>query len=176
MVQYRLIRSKNRRRSLSMKVDSQGEVVVSAPILMPKFFIDRFVSGHTQWIIKQKKTRQEVHPKLRMYFQSPGELETYIRHKTLEYSKVVGLYPTRLRFRHVKTYWGSCSIRGAISFNQNLQYAPPEAVDYVIVHELCHLKYRGHGIRFWDLVKKYYPQTNEMKSILRHIAHGDLTD
>lgn len=172
-MQYTLIRSKNRRRSVSLQVSRSGELVVRAPFRMPKFFIDRFVSQHQDWVEKQKVERAKPKPLPVKHFSSRETLEKYIRMKTEHYAEITGLSPARLRFRQVKSYWGSCSPGGVISFNHNLMYAPPRAVDYVIVHELCHLKYRGHGKRFWDLVTRYYPQANDMRRVLRQLSHGD---
>lgn len=169
-MEYKLVRSKNRRRSVAMQMTPAGTLVVRAPVLMPKFFIDRFVAGHAEWVQKQKIKAQKPRLPLKKYFASSIELEKYLREKVWEYSLKLGLTPSRLRFRHVKSYWGSCSPSGVISFNHHLLYTPPQAVEYVIVHELCHLKYRGHGVRFWDLVKKYYPATPAMRKVLRQIS------
>lgn len=169
MQEYTLIRSKKRRRSVAMKISPTGEIIVRAPVLMPKFMIDRFVREHESWIIKQK-TRTAI-PSLPLipHLDSPRSLEDFIKMKVKHYSTIMNLFPARLRFRNVRSYWGSCSPAGVISFNHHLLYAPREAVEYVIVHELAHLKYRGHGIRFWDLVRKYYPRANEMRRALRQI-------
>ena len=171
-MQYTLIRSKNRRRSLALQMTPAGTLVVRAPVLMPKFFIDRFVAGHTHWVEKQLRMAQKPKPVLKKHFASPSALETFIRQTVHAYSDLTGLHPSRLRFKHVKSYWGSCSPSGVISFNHHLLYAPPQAVEYVIVHELCHLKYRGHGVHFWDLVQKYYPQTVQMRKVLRSISRA----
>lgn len=171
-MQYKLVRSKNRRRSVAMQMTPAGELVVRAPVLMPKFFIDRFVAGHRQWVEKQEKMLAKPKLPLKKYFVSATILERFIREQVAKYEGVMDLHPSRLRFRHVKSYWGSCSPAGVISFNHHLIYAPKGAVEYVIVHELCHLRYRGHGQRFWELVKKFYPKTGEMRRVLRQISRS----
>lgn len=167
---YKLIRSKNRWRSASLKVTREGEVVVYAPVLMPRFMIDQFVEKHRKWIEKRQNLHNNQERLSTKYFSDPNNLIRFIQKKINTYSKSLKLYPKAIRYKSVKTYWGSCTPSGVISFNLKLQYVPAEAVEYVVVHELCHLKWRGHGQRFWDLVKKTYPKTNEMRQILRQIS------
>lgn len=90
------------------------------------------------------------------------------------YRKVMGVRPTGLRFTNVRTYWGTCAPNGVLSFNLALRYTPKEAVSYVVVHELAHLRWRGHGKRFWDMVVKYYPKTKEARKILRSIPRANI--
>lgn len=155
-----------------MSVTRTGELVVRAPILMSKFIIDKFVFGHTKWIAKQSERAVKPAAKLIPYFDSLPSLEKFIREKVLQYTSTTGLKPSGIKFRKVKSYWGSCSPEGIISFNIHLKYAPLAAVEYVVVHEMCHLKYRGHGVKFWKLVQNYFPKTKEMRSVLRHIARN----
>ena len=169
-MEYKLLRSKNRWRSASLQVTREGEIVVRAPYLMPRFMIDQFVDKHLRWIEKRRTIHRQ--PKITpvKYFPDKSSLQEFINSQVNKYSQVLSLYPKALKYKSVKTYWGSCSPTGVISFNLHLQFAPPEAVEYVVVHELCHLKWRGHGKRFWDLVTRTYPATNDVKRILRHIS------
>jgi len=83
----------------------------------------------------------------------------------------MGLTPRSLRFTHVKTYWGSCSPKHVLSFNLQLAFTSRKIVEYVVVHELSHLKWRGHGQRFWALVTAHYPATPQVKKQLRALPH-----
>jgi predicted metal-dependent hydrolase len=155
-----------------MQLNRSGELVVRAPLYMPQFVIDRFVRQHEGWIAKQKKVRSQPQPELMAHFASKNELEKYIKEQVEHFAQITNLHPSNIRFRSVKTYWGSCSPQGVISFNYHLIHTPQEAVDYVIVHELCHLKYRGHGKRFWQLVERHFPRANEMRRVLRQIPRA----
>lgn len=168
-MQYTLIRA--RKRTLSLQVGKDGEVIARAPYLMPKFLIDRFVEEKSSWISKRIKEMSKPVPKKVEYF-SESELKQYIESEVNKYSALMGLYPSGLRFTHVHTYWGTCAPSGILSFNLALRYTPKEAVSYVVVHELAHLRWKGHGKRFWDMVEKYYPKTKEMRKLLRSIPRS----
>ncbi len=168
-MQYTLIRA--RKRTLSLQVTGDGELVARAPLLMPTFFIDRFISQKSAWIAKRKA--EILAPKRRRtrHF-SDIALKSYISRQLKKYSELMELHPSGTRYTQVKTYWGTCAPSGLLSFNLALAYTPKEAVTYVVVHELAHLKWRGHGKRFWDLVKQTYPKTNEMRKLLRSIPRN----
>jgi predicted metal-dependent hydrolase len=75
----------------------------------------------------------------------------------------------RLAIRDQRTRWGSCSSRRTLSFNWRLVLAPPEVLDYVAVHELCHLRVPNHSARFWRLVEQRRPGYREPRAWLaRH--------
>lgn len=161
---YTLIRSL--RRTVSLQVKRGGEVVVRAPHLYPKYLIDRFVASKAKWL--EKRLSEQIKPKVKLVsFCSEAELKKLIHQHVAHYSSLMSLTPRSLRFTRVRTYWGSCSPTGVISFNLKLVETSPKAVEYVVVHELAHLRWRGHGVRFWDLVNKYYPQANEIRRLLR---------
>lgn len=163
---YTLIRA--RKRTLSLQVNRAGELIVRSPLFLPKFLIDQFVESKTNWIKKRLlELKRPVLPQ-KTYF-TPASLQAYIKSEVVKYADSMHLRPGGLRFTQVNSYWGTCSPKGVLSFNLALRFAPPSAVSYVVVHELAHLRWKGHGQRFWDLVKKYYPQTPAMRTLLRRI-------
>lgn len=163
---YTLIRA--RKRTLSLHVNSRGELIARAPLFLPKFLIDKFVHDKSTWVAKRLQEIQKPQPDQVTYFTEP-ELEKYIQAQIHTYSIKMSLYPTSVRFTRVKSYWGTCTHSGRLSFNLALCFTPKEAVTYVVVHELAHLRWRGHGQRFWDLVTKYCQQTKAMRTLLRKI-------
>ncbi len=77
-------------------------------------------------------------------------------------------HPVRRVFiKNSKSRWGSCSSRGNLNFNYKLLFLPPEVVDYVVVHELCHLRHFNHGPEFWLLVAQALPNYKELRRLLR---------
>ncbi len=75
--------------------------------------------------------------------------------------------PARLTIRNQRTKWGSCSARGTISLNWRLVKCPPAIIDYIIIHELCHLRHFNHSRAFWDTVRQYYPDVTGAKKWIR---------
>lgn len=90
-----------------------------------------------------------------------------IQEKVTELSAGLGLTYGRLSIRGQKTRWGSCSHKGNLSFNWKLIMAPEPVIDYVIVHELAHLKEMNHTKRFWQLVEQYCPKWRDHKNWLK---------
>lgn len=86
------------------------------------------------------------------------QAKRYISSRTAELARKHGFKYNRITIRGQKTRWGSCSSNRNLNFNWRLMQAPPEAVDYIIIHELCHLKEMNHSAAFWELVARYCPQ------------------
>ncbi|PKG83723.1 M48 family peptidase [Colwellia sp. 75C3] len=101
-------------------------------------------------------------------------LETYFKQQAeqliierLEFlSRQTSLIPTTVNIRQYRARWGSCNNRGELSFNYLLMMAPIFVIDYVIIHELCHLEYLNHSKEFWQLVEKYCPNFQTAKKWL----------
>lgn len=170
-MQYTLIRA--HKRSLSLQVSPTGEVIARAPRFMPKFLIDRFIEEKSHWILKRQEELKRPQKVAKAHF-SVERLKVFITEKVEEQSKILDLYPSGLRFTQVTTYWGTCNPQDVLSFNLALRFTPPDVVTYVVVHELAHLKYKGHGKRFWAFVTKNYPYTVEARKILRQIPRGTI--
>jgi len=82
----------------------------------------------------------------------------YIKEHFQELSDLVGRYATKVTVKHMKTQWGSCSTRGNISVNARLVMAPVEVINYVLLHELCHLKHPNHSPDFWAALGEVMPE------------------
>lgn len=87
------------------------------------------------------------------------QAKEYLIPRTLELSKHVGLYPSNIDIGNYKTMWGRCSAKGEVTLNWRLIMAEPEAMDYVIIHELCHLQEFNHSPAFWRKVAFYCEDT-----------------
>lgn len=90
----------------------------------------------------------------------------YIGQRIAYYAEQIGEYPENIRIKEQKRRWGSCSSKRNLNFNWRLIMAPPEIVDYVVVHELCHLKHLNHSLEFWQLVERFLPDYKERKQWL----------
>jgi predicted metal-dependent hydrolase len=77
--------------------------------------------------------------------------------KTRAWSSIIGVHPIAVTIRDPKTRWGSCSSAGRINYSWRVILAPPGVIDYLVVHELCHLLEPNHSVRYWNLVESFLP-------------------
>ncbi|CCY99615.1 zinc metalloprotease [Clostridium sp. CAG:793] len=81
--------------------------------------------------------------------------------------KMVGLAPEEYKIKKIKYAWGTCSSRKVITINQNLMMYSRKAIEYVVLHEICHLKYMNHSKKFWEMVESYMPDYKEAEKELK---------
>lgn len=90
--------------------------------------------------------------------------------RTEHFSQIMGVKPTKIRIADQRTRWGSCSTLGTISYNWRLIMTPPDVLDYIVIHELAHLKHMDHSPEFWDFVKLHRPNYREQEQWLDEIG------
>jgi len=105
-----------------------------------------------------------------------AEAERIFIERVAFYAPLLSVEPGRITVKRLRSKWGSCSSLGNLNFNFRLVQAPPAALDYVTVHELCHLKHADHSPRFWALVERIYPDYKAQKRWLRAAARELLVD
>ncbi len=89
-----------------------------------------------------------------------------------QHADLCGLHPGTIRVKCMTSRWGSCGARGDINLNWLLAFAPPSVLEYVVVHELCHLRHRDHSAAFWNLVARHLPDWPEQRQWLRRQGIG----
>ena len=170
MHDYILIRSRRSTRSLRNAQDCT--VTLRAPVFCSKKVIDKFVSDHEKWIDRQieiKKNRPSVKDFTDEQIKElKKQAKQVLTERTKYYSEITGLYPAYIKITSSERRFGSCTQKGGICYSYRLILYPERAVDYVIVHELCHLRHRNHQKPFYDLVKKYMPDYKERDKLLKN--------
>lgn len=170
IMEYTLVRS--RRKTLAIEVTREGKVVVRAPSRCPMEYIEGFLAEKAGWIEKSiaaQLAKMAAHPEPTL------EREAELRElavKTLpdlveKYSKIMGLEPKGLTVTGARTRFGSCSGKDRLSFSFRLMDYPTEAVEYVVVHELAHIKHKNHGTEFYRLVATVLPDWQERRQMLK---------
>ena len=96
---------------------------------------------------------------------------TRFEERVTYYHPLTGGNYTSITVRNQKSRWGSCSSRGTLSFNYRLIFAPPVILDYVVVHELCHLTHMNHSKDFWNMVASVMPEYKVHRQWLRDHGH-----
>ena len=135
--------------------------------------VERLLAEKRPWI-EDQRARQV--PRLRLDPAAVSESQARSTARQLvstvasEEAARVGVEYRRIRIGGQRTLWGSCSSRGTLSFNWRLVLAPSEVLDYVVVHELCHLRVPNHSRHFWALVERHRPHWRRQRDWLRD--HG----
>jgi predicted metal-dependent hydrolase len=167
------IRRSRRARRWRLEVPCEGPALLVVPQGTSRSEIDRVLADKRAWIEKQRRRRL---PRLGLDRLKVSEAEGRIRARTLvselaeEEAGRIGVSYGRIRIGAQRTLWGSCSSRGTLSFNWRLVLAPPDVVDYVVVHELCHLRVPNHSRSFWTLLERHRPHWRDQHAWLRE--HG----
>jgi predicted metal-dependent hydrolase len=198
-----------RRKSIGLRVTTEGQLVITAPAGASRASITRAVEHHRAWIERTAAARQKAWERLKpgtAYLLGrayrlrtlPGEeavelvqgelrvrqahqgagvwpglrrwyLEQAARHlggRVRTYAAQMGLQPRLVELRDWKRRWGECHLDGKLRFNWRLILLPPAVIDYVVVHELAHLKVPGHNPRFWGEVKLVLPDYQQQRQWL----------
>lgn len=87
--------------------------------------------------------------------------------RVLHFMTIIGATPRGVRIKALRSRWGSCSARGVLNFAWNIIMAPEPVLDYLVVHELCHLVHHDHSAEYWELVGKHLPDHRERRKWLR---------
>ena len=137
--------------------ERDGRLIVRAPSAMPLSKIDEFVKNSPEWIIRTGGKPPAVNPHQDMIKRLMERAKKHIPDRVAYYAPLVGVTYGRVSIRSQKTRWGSCSSNGNLSFNCILMSTPSEALDSIVVHELCHRKVMNHSAAFYDEVLRVYP-------------------
>ena len=169
---YRLIRSK--RKSISLQINEECEVVVRAPMYVPREEIDRMVAQHADWIehsMKKARLRRQQNETL-----TPERLEGLrqrakreIPPRVAHYAAIMGVEPTGVKITTARKRFGSCSGRNSLCFSCRLMLYPPDVIDCVVVHELAHIRHHDHSPAFYRFILQFMPDYREREKKLRTI-------
>jgi hypothetical protein len=219
---YTLIRSRRRKKTLSIQVEGDGTVIIRVPYRTPSSDIDCFFREKRQWLLKTIGRRQQRNSDRPVRSFIPGERFDYLgdgfplnlrkcddpgealaftgrefllkpaalsqvrvlfllwyqkqarlhlEGRVRSFSAMLGLSPSRVSIHNARSRWGSCSPDDRLRFTWRLIMAPPAIIDYVVVHELCHMTVRNHSGRYWRLVEQILPDYKQSRAWLRDHGH-----
>lgn len=164
--------SRTGRRTLALTVSPDGAVRARAPQSMPLSDIERFAQSKAPWMAKKRLEAAARGGSSREPL-TPAEIERARELFRERYDACWALFATPgetrppLRLREMRSRWGSLAPSGRITLNTYLVGAPVDCLDQVIFHELCHLRERGHGPRFYAQLERYVPEWRERRRDLR---------
>ena len=171
---YTLLRSK--RKTLSLEITKDLVVLVRAPMWMSGKEIDRFVEKNGAWIEKhmeQQRRRKACMPTPAQEAQLKKMACAVLPQRVAYYSRLMGLVPQGIIITSAKTRFGSCSVKNSLCFSYLLLCYPMEAVDYVVVHELAHIRYKNHKKEFYALIEACMPDYKQRRMLLKNVPIPD---
>lgn len=171
-IDYTLKRS-TRARTMRLAIYPDGNVVVTAPGFFGLQAIEEFILKHSAWVRRKvEETRGRTILRVRR-----GEIPALKKQalmRALErsqfYADYYGVEFKKISIRSQKSRWGSCSERGNLSFNYKIALLEPRLADYIVAHEICHIRQFDHSKAFWDLVALQFPDHKELRTKLRNTA------
>ncbi len=134
--------------------------MIRAPYNKPLAEIQRIIQIKKRWIFKKQLEFKE---------RTIGEYahkkytKGFLIKRVNFYASKIGVYPLKINVKKLRSRWGSTTKDSVINLNQSLLKAPKNAIDYVILHEICHLKIKDHSYRFWKLLQKFMPNYLQSK-------------
>ena len=192
-IDYTLVRSARRKRTIGIVICDSGEVVVRAPLRASRAAIDEVVRGKAAWIDRR---RREPRHHAAALAEPAGDRDAFMQRASVileaaveRWAGVMGCSPGpdgrghgpdgrpyglpggrpygRVLVRNQKRIWGSCARDGTLRFNWRLVLLEQSLIDYVVVHELVHLRVRNHQREFWSAVEAVLPDFRERRKRLR---------
>lgn len=170
------IKESRRARRIRLAVHCDGSVVATVPTGVAAATVQKFIDEKIDWVLKKVNFFKTQDFSLARAYSKAH----YLKHKTttrtlveerIEYFNAGNEFSfNRVCIRNQKTRWGSCSQKRNLNFNYKIIFLPQKLQDYIVVHELCHLKEFNHSCKFWALVESILPDYAESRKALKKQA------
>ena len=158
-------------KNINLRIKSDGTVHVSANRWVSKTRIEVFLQSKAEFILSALEKRHSAKP-LIQYF-GEDEIREVIKafcQKHYPYFEARGVAYPQIKFRKMVSQWGNCrSEKGVLTFNTQLMFAPPECVEYVVLHEFTHFLQANHSARFYEELAKTCPDWKERRNKMKEI-------
>lgn len=155
------VKNKRRRKSLGLYIKPSGEIEVRTPLRTSQKKVEMFVSQHAQWIAEKQARRVDIHPQITAHHVLKSDAEMLYDDsfkRMLPHANEMGIqHNGAFKMRKMRRRWGSCRVDGCITLNTALASLPTHLVDYVVLHELCHVREMNHSRAFYALLKQAMP-------------------
>lgn len=162
-MEYTIVRSN--RKTISLSVNDDLNPVIRVPYFVSERQIQAFVDKNRGWLEKASDIKRKELEKYNLSEEAFSELllkaKAYIPERVEYYSGIMQLKPSGVKITHAKKRFGSCSGKNSLCFSCYLMLYPKSAIDYVVVHELAHIKYHNHSREFYMLIEQYLPDYKE---------------
>ena len=163
--EYNVEVRRSKRKSAAIKITADMQIVVFVPLYVSDNEIEKMVISKSKWIdehmLKVQSTIDERSKLEKITFEQVKELADqaveYIPKRVKYYAEKENFVYNKITIKNLVSRWGSCSTKGNLNFNCLLMLTPDYVIDYIVVHELCHLREMNHSEKFWAEVEKIMP-------------------
>jgi hypothetical protein len=168
------VRKHRTAKRLKLVISCDGNCTVTLPWRMGFVSADDFIRKNAEWVLEKMKAMKKIgrnslfarHDRVE-YLKLKETARVMVTRRLEKYAEFYGFEYKGVAIRNQKTRWGSCSSKGNLNFNYKILLLPQRHADYIIVHELCHLKEFNHGKRFWNLVAQTIPEYERIVTQLK---------
>jgi predicted metal-dependent hydrolase len=171
------IKNSLKSKNLKIKIIDEKNLDIILPkksllnkIIFSNFCPEEFLKKNKDWIFKNTEIFFNLKKEklfLKDWRESKESFLKIAEKKVLEFNKFYNFSYGKINIRDQKSRWGSCSGKGNLNFNYRVFLLPESEMDYVVVHEICHLKEMNHSKNFWDLVGKKSPDYKKIRQGLK---------
>lgn len=168
---------RTRRRSVGLTITQDARLIVRAPLRTPAHEIERMIATKARWINQKRELFRrrisELPPKISIAERAIFKKKAlaYLSQRVRHFASIASLSYKSVKVNEAKTRWGSCNSNGSINFTWRLILAPARVIDYVVIHELMHLKQSNHSFRFWNEVANLVPDYHIDEAWLKTNGH-----
>ena len=163
-ISYEMIRKRIKNIYIHIK---EAKVIVTIPYKMEKEKAISVVEEKKKWIFDRVRKQKQNLKEEKMTEKELEILKQIVQEKIPFYAEKIGEHPNKVRIRDLNYAWGSCSAKKNISINEKLAKYSEREIEYVILHELCHLKHMNHSKQFWNLVEECMPDYKSIRKELK---------
>jgi len=157
-----ILKISKRARRMRLAVYCDGSFVVTKPIGLNEGIVEKFIIQKSNWVLSKLEYFKQFKGNIfkndhKNYLKHRNDALKFINKRINYFNKVYNFKFNKINVKNQKTRWGSCSKKRNLNFNYKILFLPKHIADYIIVHELCHLKEFSHSYKFWNLVAKAIP-------------------
>lgn len=167
------LRVSNKAKRARITINRNGEVILTKPKRVSLELALRFLISKSDWVFKSLERFKNLPSRLdtkntkKEYLENKNKALALAKSRIEYFNNIYNFKWSKITIKNQKTRWGSCSRRGNLNFNYKIALLPSHICDYIIVHELCHLKEFNHSQRFWDLVAIAIPDYLKIRKELK---------
>ncbi len=167
-----LLKNSYKAKNLRLTIRPGSGLIVTKPRWISVRRTEKFIFEKSNWILSklnQVKKQNVIAGTRSDYIKNKIKVLNIVLQKIKYFNEHYNFKHNKVNIKNQKTLWGSCSSAGNLNFNYKLIYLSDELINYIVVHELCHLKELNHSIKFWRLVKEAVPNYKILRKKLKKI-------